>query len=120
MRFARIDAEKMAAGEGWFAKHGALVVLFGRWIPGVRSVVSLPAGLLRMSRWKYLLFTTIGSTVWNAALVGAGWALGTQWESVADVIGPLSKPLFAAAVLAAAAALTWRGLRRRREARATG
>jgi membrane protein DedA with SNARE-associated domain len=108
----------MEEAERWFARRGPLVVLFGRWVPGVRSLVSVPAGLLRMPRWEYLLFTVIGSAAWNTALVGAGWALGTQWERVSDLVGPLSKPLLALVVVAGAAALTWQGLRRRR-ARAT-
>jgi membrane protein DedA with SNARE-associated domain len=77
--------------------------------------VSLPAGLLRMPRWEYLLFTTIGSTVWNSVLIGAGWALGTQWERVGDLIGPVAKPLLVVLVAGAAGLLLWRGLRGRRE-----
>lgn len=113
LRLGRLDPAKMEQAEAWFARRGALVVLFGRWIPGVRSLVSLPAGLLRMPRWEYVLFTVIGSAVWNCALVGAGWALGTQWERVADVLGPLSTPLLVVLACAAAGVLLWRGLRRR-------
>ena len=115
MKFARIDEEKLGEAEAWFAKRGAIVVLVGRCIPGVRSLVSLPAGLLRMPRWEYVLFTLIGSTVWNCALIGAGYALGSQWEQVSDTIGPLSKPLLAIALVALAGFLLWRGLRSRRE-----
>jgi membrane protein DedA with SNARE-associated domain len=102
IRFARLDDAKLAEAETWFAKRGPVVVLLGRCVPGVRSLVSLPAGVLRMPRWEYLLFTTIGSAVWNTILVGAGYLLGTQWERVGDVIGPISKPLvfIAAAVVA--------------------
>jgi membrane protein DedA with SNARE-associated domain len=117
MRIGRLDPEKMATAEAWFAKRGPVVVLFGRFVPGVRSLVALPAGLLRMPRWEYLLFTVLGSAIWNAALVGAGWALGTQWEHVSDVIGPLSTPLLVAAVVGAGAWLTWRALHKRRAAR---
>ena len=119
MRVGRLDPAKMQQAEEWFARRGPLVVLFGRWVPGVRSLVSLPAGLLRMPRWEYLLFTVIGSGAWNCALVGAGWALGTQWERVSDLVGPLSTPLLVLAVGGAAGVLLWRGLRRRRTARAT-
>jgi membrane protein DedA with SNARE-associated domain len=115
MKFARIEEHKLAEAEAWFAKRGAIVVLVGRCIPGVRSLVSLPAGLLRMPRWEYVLYTLIGSTIWNCALVGAGYALGSRWEEVEDVIGPLSRPLLAVAVVAVGAFLLWRGLRARRE-----
>ena len=114
LRFARLDPAKLDEAEGWFAKRGPLIVLLGRCVPGMRSLVSLPAGLLRMPRWEYLLFTLLGSTVWNAVLVGAGYALGSQWERVADVIGPVSKPLVAVVVIGAGGFLLWRGLRSRR------
>ena len=113
LRRARIDPEKLSTAEEWFARRGALVVLAGRCIPGVRSLVSLPAGVLRMPRWEYLLFTFIGSAVWNTLLVGGGYALGAQWERVSGVIGPLSTPLLIAAIGGAAAFLLWRGLRAR-------
>jgi membrane protein DedA with SNARE-associated domain len=113
LRRARIDPARLDSAEQWFARRGALVVLTGRCIPGVRSLVSLPAGVLRMPRWEYLLFTFIGSAVWNALLVGAGYALGSQWERVSEVVGPLSTPLLVAAIAGAAAFLLWRGLRAR-------
>jgi membrane protein DedA with SNARE-associated domain len=80
----------------------------------VRSLVSLPAGFLRMSRAKYLLFTTLGSTIWNALLIGAGYALGSRWEEVSDLIGGLATPILVALVVVAAAVLLVRGLRSRR------
>jgi membrane protein DedA with SNARE-associated domain len=115
LRFGRLDPAKLDEAEAWFAKRGALVVLFGRCVPGVRSLVSLPAGLLRMPRWEYLLFTFIGSAAWNTLLVGAGYVLGAQWERVADVIGPASKPLLAVVVVGVAGWLLWRGLHARRQ-----
>jgi membrane protein DedA with SNARE-associated domain len=117
LKFGRLDPAKLDDAEQWFAKRGPVVVLVGRCIPGVRSLVSLPAGVLRMPRWEYLLFTVVGSLAWNAVLIGAGYALGSQWERVSDVIGPISTPLLIGLVLVGAAWLTRRGLRARREAR---
>ena len=109
VRFAHLDPARLDEAEAWFARRGAVVVLVGRCVPGVRSLVSLPAGALRMPRWEYLLFTLIGSAVWNAVLVGAGYLLGTQWEHVSEVIGSLSTPLLvlAVAIVAAGAASWW-------------
>ena len=89
-------------------------MLVGRCIPGVRSLVSLPAGLLRMSRPLYVVLTLVGTLVWNSVLIGAGWLLGDSWTRVGDVVGPLSAPLLAAVMLALAvgAVIWWR----RREA----
>ncbi len=120
LRVARIDEEQLDAAERWFARRGALVVLLGRCVPGARSLVSLPAGLLRMPRLTYVALTLLGSAVWNSVLVGAGYALGSQWERVSEVIGPLSTPLLVLVVLGAAGFLLWRGLRARRERAAEG
>jgi membrane protein DedA with SNARE-associated domain len=108
LKLARQDPERLEQAERWFARRGAIVVLAGRCIPGVRSLVSLPAGTLRMPRWEYLLFTAIGSAVWNAVLIGAGYALGTQWEQVSAVIEPLSLPLLAIALVGATGFAVWR------------
>lgn len=113
LRFARIDPAKLDDADDWFARRGTWVVLIGRCIPGVRSLVSVPAGLLRMSRTRYLVFTTVGSLVWNTFLVTVGYLLGTQWEKVSDWIGPISKPLLAVVVVGGGAFLLWWGLKHR-------
>lgn len=64
----------------WFERHGDRIVLIGRCIPVVRSLVSLPAGADRMPLGKFLAYTTIGSALWNALWIGVGWALGDRWE----------------------------------------
>jgi membrane protein DedA with SNARE-associated domain len=117
VRFARVDPGKLDQAERWFRRRGWLMVLGGRCVPGVRSVVALPAGVLRMPRAEYIVLTLIGSTVWNALLIGAGYALGTQWERVADVIGAVSTPLLIALVIAVGGFLMWRALRRRQARR---
>lgn len=118
LKVARQDLRRLEHAEEWFERRGAIVVVLGRCIPGVRSLVSLPAGVLRMSRVKYVLLTTLGSLIWNSILVGAGMALGSRWEEVGDVIGPLSKPLLALAVFGTAVLLFVRGMRARRRAAA--
>ena len=113
LRFARLDPDRLAVAEEWFERRGAIAVLLGRCIPGIRSFISLPAGVLRMRRAKYVVLTTIGTAVWNVALVGAGWILGREWEQVSDTVGALSTPLLIAAVAGTAVFLVWWGLRRR-------
>jgi membrane protein DedA with SNARE-associated domain len=114
LRFAHLRPEKLEDAERWFARRGALIVLLGRCVPGMRSLVSLPAGLLRMPRLQYLGLTLLGSAIWNAVLVTIGYLLGSQWERVADVIGPISKPLVAIAVVGVGGWLLWHGIRARR------
>jgi membrane protein DedA with SNARE-associated domain len=114
LRFAHLQPEKLDEAERWFARRGALIVLLGRCVPGMRSLVSLPAGLLRMPRLQYLGLTLLGSAIWNTVLVTIGYLLGSQWERVADVIGPISKPLVAVVVVGVGGWLLWHGVKARR------
>ena len=70
---------------GFFGKYGQAVVLFGRLIPIVRSRISLPAGMNRMNMGRFLLFTTLGSLIWNTLLGTAGYVLGANWEQVLEI-----------------------------------
>jgi membrane protein DedA with SNARE-associated domain len=67
---------------GWFDRHGGLAVLIGRVVPVVRSLVSVPAGVERMPLWRFVLYTIIGSGVYNLVLVGLGFVLGSRWKTV--------------------------------------
>lgn len=84
----------------WFDRHGGAVVFFGRLAPMVRSGISLPAGIRCMPLWRFVLYTTAGSAVWNGTLILLGWALGEQWERVSDYTQWLSYTVVALLVLA--------------------
>ena len=64
-------------------------MLFGRLVPGARSLVSIPAGLSEMPVLRFTALTALGSTAWNCALIGAGWALGEHYEKVGGIVGPI-------------------------------
>jgi membrane protein DedA with SNARE-associated domain len=66
-----------------FEQHGAKAILIGRLIPGVGTLISVPAGLYRMRvlGW-FMVFTVLDTIVWNSTLIGLGWALGSQWTLV--------------------------------------
>ena len=108
-----VDAEDFEKAAGWFSRHGRSAVFFGRLLPGVRSLISLPAGAARMNLAVFSLFTIAGSMLWNALLIGLGAALGTQYE----LIDEYSHYLDYAVIGVIAAGLGWlivRRLRRRR------
>ena len=66
-----------------FERHGGKAILIGHLIPGVGALVSVPAGLKRMPlRWRFLGYTILGCSIWNASLIGLGWALGGRWRIV--------------------------------------
>lgn len=71
-----INREKVEKAEKYFDEHGAASTFFGRLIPAVRQLISIPAGLARMNVGKFCLFTTLGAFVWNAILGGLGYWLG--------------------------------------------
>lgn len=64
----------------WFERHGTPLVLFGRLIPIIRSLVSIPAGLIEMNFAKFIFLTTIGSGVWNTLWISLGFYLGENWH----------------------------------------
>lgn len=89
-RILRLREADLDRADHWFDTHGAWIVFGGRLVPGARSLVSIPAGLSEMPLGRFILLTTLGSAIWNTALVGAGWALGRNYERVTNVIGPIS------------------------------
>jgi LPXTG-motif cell wall-anchored protein len=113
----RVTEERLERAEGWFDRYGSAVVLFGRMVPGARSVVSIPAGLSEMGLTRFVLLTAAGSAAWNFLLIGAGWALGRYWRRASEIAGSASTVVLVAAgvaVVVAVAAWLWRRRRRRR------
>jgi len=82
-----------------FERHGRKVVLFGRLIPAIRTLISVPAGLACMPLGQFLLFSTVGSLIWTGILTGAGYLLESQYERVAEYVDPVSKAILIGLVL---------------------
>jgi membrane protein DedA with SNARE-associated domain len=106
---SRKDIER---GYEVFEKHGGKVVLLARFVPFLRSVVSIPAGIAGMPMLRFLTLTAIGSGVWNAAFIALGWILGENWERVQGWLGPVSY-VVVALVIVGVAVLVARRLRAR-------
>ena len=70
-----LNQEKVEKSEKYFDDHGIVATLTGRLIPGIRHLISIPAGLAKMNYWKFLLYTTIGAGVWHSILAALGWYL---------------------------------------------
>lgn len=97
-----------------FADHGDVMVFFGRVVPIIRSLISLPAGMNRMPLGRFLLFTTLGSAIWTSLLTVAGMVLGANWERVLDFIETYQKFVLAAIVVAVVAFVARRFMDMRR------
>jgi membrane protein DedA with SNARE-associated domain len=108
--FGQSDLER---GERFFDRHGNQIVLFGRFIPLVRSIVSVPAGLDRMPLVRFSVLTLIGSGIWNAIFIWAGYVLGSNYDRVEGWIGPIGYAVLALLL----AGLVWLVVRRIRRGR---
>ncbi|MBR5395034.1 MAG: DedA family protein [Bacteroidaceae bacterium] len=89
-----IDSAKVERAERYFDEHGAVGTFFGRLVPAVRQLISIPAGLARMGLGRFLLYTTLGASLWNSILAGMGWYIGHYYsgqleEKVAQYSGEL-------------------------------
>ena len=82
-----IDRKKVEVAEEFFRKHGAASTIFGRLVPAVRQLISIPAGLAGIHVGKFLLYTTIGAGVWNTVLATIGWGIYeyTDYKTTQDV-----------------------------------
>jgi membrane protein DedA with SNARE-associated domain len=100
--------------EAWFAKHGRKAVFLGRMVPLFRSFVSIPAGIERMPMATFLVFTTLGSLIWNSLFVLAGYILGENRQIVEDYAGTYQNLVLAVGAIAVAAFVVTRLLAARR------
>ena len=92
-RWLTITWAELERAELWFRKNGTFFVFLGRLLPTVRSLVSVPAGLLKMRFRTFVLASTLGTAGWTALLAGAGYKLGENYRDIDSVIGPASNAI---------------------------
>jgi membrane protein DedA with SNARE-associated domain len=90
-----------------FRKYGPAIVLFGRVIPLIRTVISVPAGADHMPLPQFLLYTTIGSAIWSGLLAYAGYVLGANWEQVSELMDQYSDVVYVILAVIAVALVGW-------------
>lgn len=88
--FVLTSQKDLERGMRLFRDKGGRIVLLGRFVPFIRSVVSIPAGVTAMPLGRFLLLTAAGSGLWNALFIGLGWTLGENWNQVQGWLGPIS------------------------------
>lgn len=98
-RWLLLDLEDVKRANDWFQRHQRRATFFGRLMPGVRSLISVPAGVARMPAPVFLLYTVAGTVLWTAALTIAGYLLADAYERLRDFIGPIGTILFAGVVI---------------------
>jgi membrane protein DedA with SNARE-associated domain len=104
-----LDGEDIRKADDWFDKHGPKAVLLARLLPGIRSLISVPAGISGMALPPFLLYTTIGAGLWCTALAYAGSLLGENYEEVEHYVGPAGWVILGSVVLL----LVWRVVQKR-------
>ncbi len=98
-RWLTISPTDVDAASQWFRRHGWQAVFFGRMIPAVRTLISVPAGVARMPLAPFLTYTVLGSGIWTGLLAGAGFLLESQYDKVEGWVNPVTNVVLAIAVL---------------------
>ena len=90
-KYMLVKPDDITSANDWFDKHGKTAVFFGRMVPGVRSLISIPAGMNNMPLLPFLALTALGSSIWTAVLTLAGYYLGQNYEIIEGALAPYSK-----------------------------
>lgn len=119
-RWLRVGERELDVAERWFDRWGPWIVFGARLIPIVRSVISIPAGAMSMNLLTFALLTTLGSAVWNAALLYAGVTLGENWQRAGETVEAARPFVIVGGVIVAVACVAWFVRWRRRRTLASG
>ncbi|HET8552076.1 MAG TPA: DedA family protein [Gammaproteobacteria bacterium] len=109
-RWITINQSEVTGAKNWFDRYGSRAVFFGRLIPAIRTLISIPAGLVCMPPLKFLLFTTLGSLLWVSVLTWLGVMLEAHYQLVDQFLTPVTDSIVAAIV----AGYIWRVIRYKR------
>lgn len=101
-RWIRLDAAHIDRAEAQFHRWGAGMVLVGRVMPGIRTIINIPAGLARMPFVSFFIATFIGAYIWCALLIGAGYLLGHEWHLISAYVKPFIPHILVVGTLALA------------------
>ena len=112
-RWLTLSASDVRKADDAFDRHAGKTVLFGRLVPAIRTLVSVPAGVSGMPIGRFLLFSTIGSLAWTSVLAGLGYGLGENYERIRSWLGPVTNVIVGLLVVV----YLWRVVRWKPEAR---
>ncbi|QIR39110.1 DedA family protein [Tolypothrix sp. PCC 7910] len=99
-KWIAISGKDITKANNWFHKQGNKAVLLGRLVPGIRTLISVPAGMSNMNLLNFLFYTTLGSAAWVGLLTYSGYLLGSQYELVDKYLAPVSKIVLGSLVIA--------------------
>jgi membrane protein DedA with SNARE-associated domain len=108
-RWLTVSPKDIDRAEAWFRRRGPIVLVLGRLVPALRTVVALPAGLTAMPLLTFTAFTALGSGLWCTLLAGAGYLLEDQYERLSTWMNPLSTGIFVLCIVAYVARVVRQG-----------
>lgn len=106
-KLLRLTTKDIQKANLWFEKYGVWTVFFGRLVPLVRSLISIPAGMSKMSFGLFLLFTTLGTLIWNTVLVSVGAAVGENWNEIVGYMDIYSNLVYIILAMVGLIFLVW-------------
>jgi alkaline phosphatase len=112
-RFLRLTKEDLYRADAWFDKYGIWTVFFCRFIPLIRSLISIPAGMAKMNFWLFISFTTLGTILWNTLLINLGARVGENWEVIGERMDQYSNYLYLILAILLIVIIGWKRKRRR-------
>jgi membrane protein DedA with SNARE-associated domain len=117
-RYVGIGAEDLDRADQWFQRWGGWAVFLGRMVPLVRTFVSYPAGIARMPIVSFIVFSTLGSLIWNTALIVAGFVVGDNYAEIEAALKPYENVIYVIVIgVSVLLVVRWQlGKRRRQEA----
>jgi len=113
-KYLLLEEEHLEWTEKWFRKSGEKTIFISRFVPVVRHLISIPAGVARMAMHKFLLYTFVGATIWNFILLYAGFRLGSHWGKIHEFSKELDV-IFIIAVVIFLAYFLWKHHKKRNE-----
>ncbi len=117
-KFLFISENDLDRAAEWFERYGEAIIFFGRLIPLVRSIISVPAGYTRMNPVRFIIYTILGTTLWNLILAYAGRLLGENWEEILAFMDTYQYATLAVIAIAVVSFVTWRIIKRHQSSEA--
>ncbi|MGO1989644.1 DedA family protein [Mammaliicoccus vitulinus] len=106
-KYLRLTKEDVRKADAWFDKYGPWTVFFCRFIPLIRSLISVPAGMSGMNQWLFLLLTTLGTLIWNLVLVIVGAKVGDNWHQIVNYMDVYSNIMYAVIAIGIVVFIVW-------------
>ncbi|HAL10571.1 MAG TPA: alkaline phosphatase [Staphylococcus sp.] len=106
-KYLRLTKEDVRKADAWFDKYGPWTVFFCRFIPLIRSLISVPAGMSGMNQWLFLLLTILGTLIWNLVLVIVGAKVGDNWHQIVNYMDVYSNIMYAVIAIGIVVFIVW-------------